>query len=156
MGRSRTGRLVCAAALCSIGVGSLSVLGGCGGHSSVPKSALPARISLNPAGSTSLQLGSTLKFSASATNSANASLNVPITFQSNDTSLLNFAPGGTACAGVWTSSFTVCVPGGSGAVQVTATADGVVSSPTLVFVHPSIDNIVVNQVPPSPDRKSVV
>ena len=150
MGRSRTGRLVCARALCSIGVGLLSVLGGCGGHSSVPKSALPARISLNPAGSTSLQLGSTLRFSASATNSANASVNVPITFQSNDTSLLNFAPGGTACAGVWTSSFTVCVPGGSGAVQVTATADGVVSSPTLVFVHPSIDNIVVNQVPPSP------
>ncbi len=150
MGRSRTGRLVCAVALCGVSVGLLSVLGGCGGHSSPSRSAFPARIALNPGGTTSLQLGSTLRFSASATNSANASLNVPITFQSSDTSLLNFAPGGTACAGVWSTTFTVCVPGPSGVVQVTATADGVVSSPTLVFVHPPIDNIVVNQVPPSP------
>ncbi len=150
MGRLRTGRLVCAIALCGVGVGLLSVLGGCGGHSSVPRSPFPAKITLNPGGTTSLQLGSTLRFSASATNSANTSISVTITFQSNDTSLLNFAPGGTACAGVWTTSFTVCVPGASGVVQVTATADGVVSSPTLVFVHPPVDNIVVNQVPPSP------
>jgi hypothetical protein len=150
MGRLRTGRLVCAIALCGVSVGLLSVLGGCGGHSSVSRSPFPAKITLTPGGTTSLQLGGTLKFSASATNSANTSINVTITFQSNDTSLLNFAPGGTACAGVWTTSFTVCVPGPSGVVQVTATADGVVSSPTLVFVHPPVDNIVVNQVPPSP------
>jgi hypothetical protein len=150
MGRLRTGRLVCAIALCGVSVGLLSVLGGCGGHSSVSKSPFPARITLNPGGTTSLQLGSTLHFSASATNSANATLNVAITFQSNDTTLLNFAPGGTACAGVWTTTFTVCVPGPSGVVQVTATADGVVSSPTLVFIHPPVDNIVVNQVPPNP------
>jgi hypothetical protein len=150
MGRLRTGRLVLAIALCGVSVGLVSVLGGCGGHSSAPKSPFPAKITLNPGGTTSLQLGSTLKFSASATNSANATVNVAITFQSNDTTLLNFAPGGTACAGVWTTSFTVCVPGASGVVQVTATADGVVSSPTLVFVHPPVDNIVVNQVLPSP------
>jgi hypothetical protein len=150
MGRLRTGRLVCAIALCGVSVGLLSVVGGCGGHSSVSKSPFPAKITLNPGGTTSLQLGSTLHFSASATNSANATLNVAITFQSNDTTLLNFAPGGTACAGVWTTTFTVCVPGPSGVVQVTATADGVVSSPTLVFIHPPVDNIVVNQVPPNP------
>jgi hypothetical protein len=150
MGRSRTGRLVFAVALSGVSVGLLSVLGGCGGHTGTSRSPFPARITLNPGGSTSLQLGNTLKFSASATNSANASVNVPITFQSSNTSLLNFAPGGTACAGVWTTTFTVCVPGASGVVQVTGTADGVVSSPTLVFVHPPIDNIVVNQVPPSP------
>ena len=150
MGRLRTSRLVCAIAWCGASVGLLSVLGGCGGHSSASRSSFPAKITLNPGGTTSLQLGSTLRFSASATNSANASLNVAITFQSNDTTLLNFAPGGTACAGVWTTTFTVCVPGPSGVVQVTATADGVVSSPTLVFVHPPVDNIVVNQVPPSP------
>jgi WD40 repeat protein len=150
MGRLRTGRLVCAIALCGVSVGLLSVLGGCGGHASVPRSPFPAKITLTPGGTTSLQLGSTLHFSASATNSANTNINVTITFQSNDTSLLNFAPGGTACAGVWTTSFTVCVPGASGVVQVTATADGVVSPPTLVFVHPPIDNIVVNQVPPNP------
>jgi hypothetical protein len=156
MGRSRTGRLVCAVALCGASVGLLSVLGGCGKHSSASKSPFPARITLNPGGTTSLQLGSTLKFSASATNSANATLNVPITFQSNDTGLLNFAPGGTACAGVWSTTFTVCVPGASGVVQVTATADGAVSSPTLVFIHPPVDNIVVNQVPPSPPYNNPV
>ncbi len=150
MGRLRAGRRVCAIAWCGVSVGLLSVLGGCGGHSSVSKSPFPAKITINPGGTTSLQLGSTLHFSANATNSANATVNVPITFQSNDTTLLNFAPGGTACAGVWTTTFTVCVPGPSGVVQVTATADGVVSSPTLVFVHPPIDNIVVNQVPPNP------
>lgn len=156
MGRLKTGRLACAIALCGVCVGLLSVLGGCGKHSSVSKSPFPAKITLNPGGTTSLQLGSTLRFSASATNSANASVNVAMTFQSNDTSLLNFAPGGTACAGVWTTSFTVCVPGASGVVQVTATADGVVSSPTLVFVHPPIDNIVVNQVPPNPPYNNPV
>ncbi|MGA9977447.1 MAG: hypothetical protein WBQ08_02235 [Candidatus Sulfotelmatobacter sp.] len=150
MGRSSAGRVVCAVALCGVTVGLLSVLGGCGKHAAVSKSALPAKITINPGGTTSLQLGSTLKFSASATNSANAAVNVTITYQSSDTSLLNFAPGGTACAGVWSTTFTVCVPGAAGVVQVTATADGVVSSPTLVFLHPPIDNIVVNQLPPSP------
>jgi hypothetical protein len=145
MGRLRASRLAC-----GIAVGWLLVLGGCGGHTSVPTSPIPARVTLNPGGSTSLQLGNTVRFSASAVNSSNSNINVAFTFQSSDTSILNFAPGGQACAGRFDPTFISCIPAGSGAVQVTATADGVVSPPTLVFVHPPIDNIVVTQVPPSP------
>lgn len=145
MGSSRASRLAS-----GVAVGCLLVLGGCGGHTVVSKSAIPARVTLNPGGSTSLQLGNTLRFSASAVNSSNANINVAFTFQSSDTSILNFAAGGQACAGRYDATFSVCNPAASGAVQVTATADGVVSPPTLVFVHPPIDNIVVTEVPPSP------
>jgi WD40 repeat protein len=145
MGRLRASRLAC-----GVAVGWLLVLGGCGGHTSVPTSPVPARVTLNPGGATSVQLGNTVRFSASAVNSSNSNINVAFTFQSSDTSILNFAPGGQACAGRFDPTFISCIPAGSGAVQVTATADGVVSPPTLVFVHPPIDNIVVTQVPPSP------
>lgn len=151
MGRSSVSRWAGVAAACAVMVSLLSVLGGCSKHTSVPGSPFPAKVSLTPGGSASLQLGGTLRFTASATNSANSPLNgLTFSFQSSNTSLLNFAPGGNACAGVWSSSFTQCVPGASGVVEVTATVDGVVSSPTLVFLHPPIDNIVVNQVAPSP------
>jgi hypothetical protein len=145
MGRSRASRLAS-----GVAVGCLLVLGGCGGHTPVSTSAIPAKVNLNPGGSTSLQLGNTLRFFASAVNSSNSNINVAFTFQSSDTSILNFAPGGQACAGRYDATFSVCNPAASGAVQVTATADGVVSPPTLVFVHPPIDNIVVTEVPPSP------
>jgi len=156
MGRSRVGRPVCAVALWVAAVGLLSILGGCGGHHAASKSPFPAKVTINPGVSASLQLGSTLRFTAGATNSSNSSINVAFSFQSSNTSILNFAPGGLACAGVWISTFTTCVPGASGVVQVTATADGVVSSPTLVFVHAPVDNIVVNQVPPSPPLSNPV
>lgn len=151
MGRSSAHRWLWAAALFSVTVASLSVLGGCAKHTAVPGSPFPAKITITPGGSASLQLGATMKFNASAANSANSPLNgLTFSFQSSNTSLLNFAPGGEACAGVWNSSFTVCAPGAAGVVQVTATADGVVSPPTLVFLHPPVDNIVVNQIPPNP------
>jgi len=144
------GRLIARRLAFVVATGWLLFLGGCGGHKFVGTSPFPAKITLSPGGSTSLQTGNTQRFSASAQNSANGNVNVAITYQSSDTTILNFAPGGNACAGVWTNTFTICVPGASGVVQVTATADGVVSVPTLVFVHPPIDSIVVTQVPPSP------
>ncbi|HLW83750.1 MAG TPA: hypothetical protein VKR60_00965 [Candidatus Sulfotelmatobacter sp.] len=145
MGRLRARRLAC-----GVAVGWLLILGGCGGHTFVSSSPFPAKITLTPGGSTSLQIGGTARFSASAVNSSNSNLNIAFTFQSSDTSILNFAPGGQACGGRWDAAFIVCNPAASGVVQVTATADGVVSQPTLVFVHPPIDNIVVTEFPPSP------
>src|SRR6202023_3362517 len=73
-------------------------------------------------------------------------LAVPITFSSSDTSVLNIAPNGVACAGHWDVAFTTCTPGGTGVVQVTATALGATSVPTYVFVHPQIDTIPVTGV----------
>lgn len=157
MGRLSASRLVWAVERYAVIAGLLFILGGCSKHSAVPGSPFPAKVNLLPGGSASLQLGGTLRFTATGENSANAALNnLVFSFQSSDTSLLNFAPNGVACAGVWSSSFTVCVPGASGVVQVTAAADGVVSSPTLVFLHPPVDNIVVNQLPPSPPVTSPV
>ncbi len=151
MGRLRASRLAC-----GVAVGCLLVLGGCGKHTAVFSSPLPAKVTLNPGGSTSLQLGNTLKFIANAVNSSNSSINVAFTFQSSNTSILNFAPGGQACAGRFDPTFIICTPAASGVVQVTATAAGVVSPPTLVFVHPPIDNIVVTEFPPSPPYVTLV
>ncbi|HET9406975.1 MAG TPA: hypothetical protein VFO39_07020 [Candidatus Sulfotelmatobacter sp.] len=122
---------------------------GCGGHKPPGSSPFPARITLNPAPSTSVQLGGFVVFTATAQNSSNGPVNPGFTFHSSDTSILSFAAAGIACAGTWNSNFTVCNPGPSGTVQVTATALGASSAPTLVFVHPPIDNITVTLAPPT-------
>ena len=141
MGRLSASRKI---VVCGLALGLLSVLTGCGGHTPVPTSPFPAKVTLAPAAAQSVQMGATIHFLASAVNSSNTNLNIPFTFQSSDTSLLNFAPGGTACAGVWSNSFSVCNAVNSGLVQVTATADGIVSPPTYIFIHPPVDSIVVN------------
>ncbi|HTW57274.1 MAG TPA: hypothetical protein VMD99_03985 [Terriglobales bacterium] len=126
---------------------------GCGGHRPPGISSFPAKITINPASGASVQQGGILLFTANAQNSSGGNVNTSFTFTSSDTSTLNVAPGGVACAGVWNQYYTVCTPGGTGAVEVTASADGQSSAPTLVFVHPPIDNITVtgfllNGIPP--------
>jgi hypothetical protein len=118
----------------------------CGGHKPPGVSPFPARINLNPGGSTSVQLGNTLVFTAAATNGTGTSVSASFTFTSSDTSILNIAPNGVACAGVWDALFSTCTPAGIGVVQVTATGLGASSVPTYVFVHPLIDNITVTGV----------
>jgi len=127
---------------------SVGMIAGCGGHKPPGASVLPARIILNPSTSTSLEVGSVLTFVASAQNAANGNLNPAFTFQSSNTDILNLAANGVACAGHWDAAFTTCTPGASGIVQVTASALGTTSAPTLVFVHPPIDNIQISVVPP--------
>jgi hypothetical protein len=124
-------------------------ISGCGGHRPPGQNPFPARVSLSPSTNTSVQLGGTLNFSATAQNSSNSNVSTSFTFASSDTSILNIAPNGVACAGVWDAAFTSCTPGGIGVVQVTASALGATSSPTFVFVHPPIDNITVTGVLPA-------
>jgi hypothetical protein len=96
-----------------------------------------------------MQLGTSLVFTASAQNGANANIAPTFTYTSSDPGILNISPAGFACAGTWNAPyFNVCTPAGIGTVQVTATALGATSPPTLVFVHPHIDNIVISVVPP--------
>lgn len=132
----------------------LCVLPGCGGSKPPGPSLVPGKIILSPATSASLQLGGTLIFTATAQNAAGSTITPGFTFQSSDTSILNISPTGVACAGRWDATFSTCTPGASGAVQVTASALGTTSQPTIVFVHPPIDNItvteVLNTVPPPP------
>ena len=133
---------------------ALCALGGCGGSKPPGPSLVPGKILVTPATSISLQLGSTLLFTATAQNGGGTAVTPAFTFQSSNSSILDITPSGAACAGRWDPTFNFCTPGNSGTVQVTATALGVTSSPTLVFVHPPIDNITVTEVlnttPPPP------
>ena len=119
---------------------------GCGGHPPAGQSQSPARVNLTPSSNTSVQLGATFSFTASAQNSAGNTVAATFTYASSDTSILNIASNGVACAGIWDATFTNCTPGGIGPVQVTATTERATSAPTWVFVHPPIDNITVSGV----------
>ena len=121
---------------------------GCGGSRPPGASQIPAKITLNPSSSISVQIGSTLNFTATAQNDASSNISLTYSYQSSDTSILNIAPNGVACAGRWDAAFTTCTPEGTGVVQVTASAQGATSSPTFVFVHPPIDYITVTGILP--------
>jgi hypothetical protein len=125
---------------------SVAGMGSCGGHKPPGISPFPARINLTPGGNTSLQLGSTLVFTATAQNFSNGTVPASFTFTSSDTSILSVAPNGNTCAGHWDAAYVNCTPGGTGLATVTASALGISSVPTLVFVHPPIDNITVTGV----------
>jgi len=141
MGRSRSNVLRLAVAILS-----LWSVSGCGGGTKPGPPILPGRVSLSPGAVTSLVLGATLNFTASAATASGTNISTPITFSSSDTSVLTLAPNGVACAGHWDVAFTACTPGNTGLAQVTASALGANSVPTNVFVHPPIDSITVTGV----------
>jgi hypothetical protein len=124
-------------------------LSACGGSRPPGASPFPVKITLTPSPSFSLQVGATLQLTASAQNSANQGLSSTFTFVSSNPGILDVAPSGAACAGAWNAPlYTICTPANFGMVQVTASALGATSPPTLIFVHPPIDNIRISVVPP--------
>jgi len=125
---------------------SILGIGGCGGHKPAGQSPFVTKVNLLPSNNMSVQLGSTFNFTGTAQNNTGSSVSTSISFTSSDTSIMNVAPNGAACAGEWNGTYTVCTPGNYGTVLVTAVAAGVFSPPTLVFVHPPIDNVVVHGV----------
>src|SRR5215831_3709251 len=127
----------------------LSTITGCGGGSHPGPPLFPGHINLLPSASTSLTVGGTFTFAAVVQTTSGTTLNTTITFASSDTSILNLAPNGVACAGHWDAAFTTCTPGATGPVTVTASALGGSSVPTYVFVHPPIDNVNVIGILPS-------
>jgi hypothetical protein len=145
MGRLRFGSL----AWVILTISLFMFLPACGGHKPAGTSPFPIKITVNPSPSFSLQAGTTLPLSASAQNSSNTNIAPAFTFASNDPSLLDIAPNGFACAGTWNApQYTICTAAGFGVVQVTASALGSTSPPSLIFVHPPIDNIQITLVPP--------
>ena len=128
------------------------LLPACGGSKPPGASPFPARITLNPATSASMQLGTTLIFTASAQNGANGNISPTFSFSLTPDSpggILDISPTGFACAGSWNAPYyNVCTPAGTGTVKVIASALGASSPPTLVFVHPIIDDIQISVVPP--------
>jgi len=124
-------------------------LAACGGSKPPGASPFPAKITLNPATGASMQLGSTLVFTASAQNGSNTNISPTFTYTSSNPGVVDISPAGSACAGSWNAPYyNVCTPAGGGTAQITASALGATSPPTLVFVHPPIDNIQVSLVPP--------
>src|SRR6478736_6022208 len=141
MGRFRSSGPWLIIAVCSLWFGAA-----CGGGSKPGPPLFPGKVALTPSNTTSLTLGGTLGFTASAQTTSGTNLATTITFSSSDTSILNLSSNGVACAGHWDATFTSCTPGASGVATVTATALGGSSVPTYVFVHPPIDNITVTGV----------
>ena len=121
----------------------------CGGHKPPAASPFPVKITLTPSTSTSVQLGTTILFSATATNGSSSAIRPTFTFASSNPGILDISPAGFACAGTWNApAYTICTPAGIGMVEVTASALGATSSPTMAFVHAAIDNIQISVVPP--------
>lgn len=118
---------------------------------------VPASIAISPGPYLSMEIGTNQAFSPSIFNSAKTAITEPVTYQSSNTAVVTVSATGLACAGSWDSlsAPTICTPGTVGVTQVTATAQGVSSPPTTVYVHQHVDKIAVsflqmpNQPPPT-------
>ena len=131
----------------------ISMLAACGSTSSsnTPKPpTVPASVTLSPTSHSSIDVGSLLSFSATARDAAGKSITsgLTISFTSSNPDVLTIANSGAACAGKWDSLSNpiVCTPGPAGTSTVVATATGVSSPPTTVYVHQHIDHIDISQI----------
>ncbi|MFL6443113.1 MAG: hypothetical protein ACJ713_04840 [Candidatus Sulfotelmatobacter sp.] len=141
MGRFRSGGLFWAVAILCFWTFSA-----CGGGGKAGPPLFAGKVLLTPSSNTSLVLGGTLVFFSTVQTASGTTLNTPVTYSSSDTSILNIASNGVACAGRWDQTFSTCSPGATGVVKITATALGSASIPTYVFVHPAIDSITVTGI----------
>lgn len=142
----RLGFIVPAVAVATL----LASFSGCG--SSVPPTpgfGVPAVVKLAPTPTTSLDLGSTVQFSAIALSGSRAPLTTTFAYRTSNPNIVSIANNGLACAGTWdnVSAPVICTAGGVGSAQITASAAGVVSSPTTVYVHQHIAQINVSAIP---------
>ncbi len=121
---------------------------GCGSGGSKTPSPITT-VTLSPSPTASMNLGSTLQFSASVTQNKTV-ISTPITFLSSNKAILSFSPSGLACAGSWGPNFIICNPGIPGVVTARASGFGTPSPMTVVYVHPAVTNIVASSVDASP------
>ncbi len=119
---------------------------GCGSDNRGPiTNPVPASLTLSPKTDVSLEIGKIQNFTASAVNASNSAITTPITFISSNTAVVTIAASGAACAGTWDSLSNpqLCTPGAEGTAQITATAQGVSSPPTTIWVHQHIASLSV-------------
>jgi hypothetical protein len=109
---------------------------------------VPASVDLLPANIVSIDVRAIQSFTATPKNNKGQAITTPISFNSSNTAVVTVASNGLACAGTWDSLANpqICTPGPVGVAQVSATAQGVSSPLTTVYVHQHIDSIVVNPV----------
>jgi hypothetical protein len=129
----------------------LAGLAGCSSSSPVHTVTfpVPASITINPAPNLSMEIGTNQAFFPNILSSTKTTITEPVTYQSSNTAVVTVAANGLACAGSWDSlsNPTICTPGPVGVAQVTATAQGVSSPPTTVYVHQHIDKVIVKFLP---------
>jgi hypothetical protein len=132
----------------------LASLAGCGSNHAVTVAnfTVPAGITITPAPNLSMELGTNQAFSAIPLTSTGTTINEPVSYLSSNTGVVTVAANGLACAGSWDSLSTpqICTPGPAGIALITATAQGVSSPITTVYVHQHIDKILVREIPPPP------
>src|SRR5579864_5495935 len=129
----------------------LAGLPGCSSNSAVNTVTfpVPASITISPAPDLSMEIGTNQSFSPSILSSTKTTITEPVTYQSSNTAVVTVAANGLACAGSWDSLSApqICTPGPVGVAQVTATAQGVSSPPTTIYVHQHIDKVTVKLLP---------
>ena len=143
----RSFRLIFASVLIT---GSMALFAGCGSSTPpTPGFGVPAVVKLSPTPTTSMELGSTMQFSATALSGTKTPLTTSFGYRSSNPNVVSIATNGLACAGTWDSATTpiVCTPGGVGTATITASSSGVVSAPTTVYVHQHIAQISVTALP---------
>jgi len=115
-------------------------------------------VTLSPGNNLSIDTGATQVFSAAGKNASGGTvLGVDIQFvvvsgSPNASAPLSVASNGSACAGTWDPTATMCSPGTPGIALVTAVIEGVSSPPTTVYVHQHIDSIQVVQAESQPPQ----
>ncbi len=116
--------------------------------------AVPTSISLLPQNSISMELGTNQQFIATPQDSKKTPITEPVFYQSSNSAVVTVAVNGLVCAGTWDSLSVpqVCTPGPVGFADITATAQGVSSPSTRVYVHQHIDSVVIKPVPPGPSN----
>jgi hypothetical protein len=122
----------------------LALLVGCGGGSS--SNTTVTTITLTPT-MLSLSEGGVASLSATAQNSAGATVAADITFTSSNNKIATVSAGGAVCGGIWDANTINCqaANGQAGVGQVTITAtSGKASATATVYVHLQVDRVVVN------------
>jgi hypothetical protein len=111
---------------------------------------VPAVVTLAPSGHSSIDIGSLLNFAASVRDASGGTITsgLTIAFASSNPDVLTISNSGIACAGKWDSLSNpiVCTPGPAGTALVTASASGVSSSPTTIYVHQHIDHVEIKPI----------
>ena len=135
----------------------VAALTGClGKSSSNANSEGVSSVTLSPTGMTSMDVGSTQPFSATAKNASGGTvLGADIQFivesgSPNASAPLSIAANGNACAGTWDTSDAICSPGTPGIALVRAVTNGISSPLTTVYVHQHIDSIQITTAESQP------
>lgn len=145
--------------LLTLAISFLVAFTGCLGKStSNPSSAGVQSVSLNPGSNLSIDVGGTQVFGAIGRDASGRPILGP-TIQfvvesgtPNASAPLSVASNGSACAGTWNPSATICSPGTPGIAFVRAVIEGVSSRRATVYVHQHVDSIQIVQAETEPPQ----